>query len=161
MPISDPAIRGHITRILLQRTDQDAAQRTEALSEYLAVTMPNMDDATATRLGGLVPTVLPDLYAKWITMFVERLFETVPRNQLELLCDGSEENAATLLLIYVMFLESERMEEQIEDDLKAYAREHSNDQDTGSIVADYLRAKVNQLRESVGEKKDGAGKSIQ
>ena len=161
MSLSDAAIRGHITLVILQRLDQDTARRTEALSDYLAITMPNLDETTATRLGGLVPTILPDLYAKWITMFVERLFETVPRNQLELLCDGSEENAATLLLIYIMFLESERMEQQIEDDLKSYGLEHSNDQDTGSIVADYLRAKVDQLRESVGGKKDGEEKSMQ
>jgi hypothetical protein len=160
MPLSDAAIRGHITLVILQRLDQDAARRTEALSDYLTITMPNLDDTTATRLGSLVPTILPDLYAKWVTMFVERLFETVPKNQLELLCDGSEENAATLTLIYIMFLESERMEKQIEDDLKSYGLEHSNDQDTGGIVADYLRAKVDQLRKSVGGEKNGKEKSM-
>ncbi len=155
MSVSKPAIRGHITRVLLQRMDQDAQRRTEALREYLTITLPNLDETTADRLGALVPTILPDLYARWITQFVERLCETVPMNQLELLCDGSEENAATLLLIYIMFLESERMEKQIEEDLKAYGLEHSGDEDNGSIVADYLRAKVNQLRESVEGKKTG------
>ncbi|MDD4649345.1 MAG: hypothetical protein PHO79_04930 [Desulfoplanes sp.] len=161
MPLSDAAIRGHVTMVILQRMDQDAARRTEALTEYLTITMPNMDTSTATSLSSLVPTILPDLYAKWITMFVERLLETVPKNQLELLCDGNEENAATLILIYIMFLESERMEKQIEDDLKSYGLEHSGDQDTGGIVADYLRAKVAQLKESVRGGKNGEGNSMQ
>jgi hypothetical protein len=80
--------------------------------------------------------------------------ETVPRNQLEFLCDGNEENSATLLLIYIMFLESERMEQQIEDDLKSYGLEHSGDMDTGGLVADFLRAKVDLLRKSVGARTD-------
>ncbi len=158
MPLSEPAIRGHITWTLMQRLDQDARRRTEALKDYLTITMPNLDEKTAAHLGSMVPTILPDLYAKWIDLFVTRLFETVPKDQLELMCDGSEENVATLVLIYIMFLESERMEQQIEDDLKAYGLEHTNDQDTGGIVADYLRAKVDQLRESVGTRTDTGGK---
>ncbi|WP_462323874.1 hypothetical protein [Desulfoplanes sp.] len=158
MSVPEPAIRGHITRTLLQRLDQDAQRRTEALKDYLSITMPNLDEKSAAHLGSLVPSILPDLYAKWIDLFVTRLFETVPRDQLELMCDGSEENSATLLLIYIMFLESERMEQQIEDDLKAYGLEHSGDQDTGNVVADFLRAKVDQLRKSVGTRTDTDGK---
>jgi hypothetical protein len=138
----------------MARLDQDLERRREALRDYLSLTMPNMDDTTSDHLATLVPTVLPDLYAKWISLFVDRLMETVPRNQLEFLCDGNEENSATLLLIYIMFLESERMEQQIEDDLKSYGLEHSGDMDTGGLVADFLRAKVDLLRKSVGARTD-------
>ncbi len=149
MPLSDTALREHISQTVMARLDQDAERRREALQDYVALTMPNVDDATSGNLATLVPAVLPELYAKWVAMFADRLLETVPQNQLEFLCDGSEENAAALLLTYIMFLESERMEQQMEDDLKAYGLEHSGDADTGSIVADFLRAKVKQLRENL------------
>jgi hypothetical protein len=154
MPLSNAAIREHISQTVMARLDQDLERRREALRDYLSLTMPNMDDTTSDHLATLVPTVLPDLYAKWISLFVDRLMETVPRNQLEFLCDGNEENSATLLLIYIMFLESERMEQQIEDDLKSYGLEHSGDMDTGGLVADFLRAKVDLLRKSVGARTD-------
>ncbi|GAU08180.1 hypothetical protein [Desulfoplanes formicivorans] len=153
MTLSDISIREHISRTVMERLDQDLERRREALRDYLSLTMPNLSETTSDHLATMVPTVLPDLYAKWIAMFTDRLLETVPRNQLEFLCDGSEENSAALILIYIMFLESERMEQQIEDDLKAYGLEHSTDPDAGGIVADYLRAKVEQLRASVGGNK--------
>jgi hypothetical protein len=46
------------------------------------------------------------------------------------------------------------MEQQIEDDLRSYGLEHSGDQDMGGLVADFLRAKVQQLRESMGTRTD-------
>jgi hypothetical protein len=154
MPLSNAAIREHISQTVMARLDQDLERRREALRDYLSLTMPNMDDTTSDHLATLVPKVLPDLYAKWVSLFAARLLETVPRNQLEFLCDGSEENSAALILIYIMFLESERMEQQIEDDLKSYGLEHSGDMDTGGLVADFLRAKVDLLRKSVGARTD-------
>jgi hypothetical protein len=154
MPLSNAAIREHISQTVMARLDQDLERRREALTDYLALTMPNLDEKISDHLATMVPKVLPDLYAKWISLFVDRLMETVPRNQLEFLCDGNEENSATLLLIYIMFLESERMEQQIEDDLKSYGLEHSGDMDTGGLVADFLRAKVDLLRKSVGARTD-------
>jgi hypothetical protein len=150
MALSDGSIKEHIFQTVMARLDQDLERRREALTDYLALTMPNLDEKISDHLATMVPTVLPDLYAKWVSLFAARLLETVPRNQLEFLCDGSEENSAALILIYIMFLESERMEQQIEDDLKSYGLEHSGDQDMGGLVADFLRAKVDQLRESVG-----------
>jgi type IV secretory pathway VirB6-like protein len=50
-------------------------------------------------------------------MFAARMFETVPREQIETLCDGSEDNDAALSLAFIMFLESARMERQIAEDL--------------------------------------------
>jgi len=137
----------------MQRLDQDARRRTEALKDYLTITMPNLDEKTAAHLGSMVPTILPDLYAKWIDLFVTRLFETVPKDQLELMCDGSEENVATLVLIYIMFLESERMEAQIDTDLREYGLQMTGSDDSGDLAATYIRAKMTQL----GKTLKGAG----
>ncbi len=149
MPLSPTAMRDHISQTIMARLDEDQDRRREALQDYLSLTMPNVDDSTSGHLATLVPSILPDLYAKWVSLFIDRLLETVPHNQLEFLCNGSEENCATLVLIYIMFLESERMEQQMEDDLKAYGLKHTNDADAGGIVADFLRAKVKQLRNNL------------
>jgi hypothetical protein len=112
--------------------------------------MPNVPEDAAKRLAELIPDLMPDLYSKWIGEFTERLFETVPDEQLQHLCDGSVENSAALGLVFLMFMESERMEKQTEDDLREYARRHSGADDMGDLVAEYLRGKVAALRADVG-----------
>lgn len=142
MPLTQAQMRAHIFLVILDKFSSSAERRQEALSEYFLVTMPNISSDAADRLAGLIPVLMPDLYKKWIDEFVERLFETVPDVNLQHMCDGSVENDAALGLVFLMFMESERMDQQIEEDLRQYAREHSSDMDMGALVAAYLRNKV-------------------
>lgn len=106
-----------IHKTLYTRTLQTEDHRREAVQEFLSVSRPDLSPQALQCLAESVPPLLPDLHRKWIGMFVDRLFETVPENQIALLCDGSEDNNAALALAYIMFLESERMEKQMAADL--------------------------------------------
>ena len=116
MSLTQPQMRAHIYLVILDKFSGSAERRQEALTEYFLVTMPNVPEDAAKRLAELIPNLMPDLYSKWIGEFVERLFETVSDEQLQHLCDGSVENNAALGLVFLMFMESERMEKQTEDD---------------------------------------------
>ena len=89
-------------------------------------------------------------------MFVDRLFETVPTNQIEALCDGSEENEGALALAYVMFLESARMEKQMAEDLAAC--DLPPGEDGSDVAAEVCRrlARVEEKRRQTGLKKAAA-----
>jgi hypothetical protein len=153
MPLTQAQMRAHIFLVILDKFSSSRERRQEALAEYLLVTMPNVPEDAARRLAELIPDLMPDLYSKWIEEFTARLFETVPDEQLQHLCDGSVENNAALGLVFLMFMESERMERQTEEDLRAYALKHSGSEDMGDLVAAYLRGKVDALRAEVaGEK---------
>lgn len=145
MPQTDQELREHLLRTVMGQVSRDDERRREALRDYLAMHLPNLASDASTRLAELIPPVLPDLYRKWAGMFVDRLFETVPREQIMELCDGSDKNNATIILVYVMFLESERMEKQMEEDLKEYGRDHSGDEDLGGVAADFIRASVAEI----------------
>jgi len=152
MSLTQAQMRAHIFLVILDKFSGNSERRQEALTEYFVVTMPNVPEDAAKRLAELIPNLMPDLYSKWIGEFAERLFETVSDEQLQHLCDGSVENNAALGLVFLMFMESERMERQTEEDLRRYAREHSGSDDMGDLVAAYLRGKVDALREEVIEK---------
>lgn len=152
MSLTRAQMRAHIFLIILDKFSNTDERRQEALEEYFLVTMPNVSETMATRLAALIPDLLPELYAKWIDLFVDRLFETVPEEQIIHLCDGSEANNASLGLIFLMFMESERMEKQTEADLREYARKHAESDDMGDLVAAYLRGKVAALQEEWGPK---------
>jgi len=146
--------RAHITALLLERASQDEAKRKEALRDYLDVTQATTDKATSEALAGLIPALMPALYAKWISMFADRLLQTVPLDQIALVCDGSAENAAALTLAYVMFLESARMERQIDEDLAALGagaaaegQGQCPDQALADMAASYIRARLGMLAE--------------
>lgn len=150
MPMTADSARAHITALLTERTTQDEARRKEALRDYLDVTQATTDQATSEALAGLIPALMPALYAKWIGMFVDRLLETVPLTQIELVCDGSAENAAALTLAYVMFLESARMERQIDEDMAALgagAADEGRDAALADMAASYIRARLSVLAE--------------
>lgn len=151
MSIGEARIRAHIFLVILEKFSNSAERRQEALADYLLVTLPNISTETAGRLASLIPNILPELYSRWIGLFADRLLETIPRDQLLHLCSGGEENDAALSLVFLMFMESERMERQMEGDLRQYAREHSGAEDMGDLVAAYLRGKVEALR-TAGEK---------
>lgn len=142
-------LREHLKTVILERIRKNDGERKEALRDFLIITMPGIEPQMNEKLAEIIPSVMPTLYEKWIGMFTDRLFETVPMEQLEDLCDGSINNNATIVLIYLMFLESERMEQQIQEDLLSYGLDHSNDEDMGAMVAQYLRLKQAQLGEAV------------
>jgi len=157
--VADPelksAMRAHITSTLMERVSQDDSRRVEALRDYLAVTQAVTDLGAADTLALMVPPLMPALYRRWIGMFAERLFETVPQAQLEILCDGSEANGGALALALVMFLESERMEKQMAEDLRAFGGSQANDEreaQMADLAASYLRARVTTLAEKDAEK---------
>lgn len=135
-------IREHIRKTIHQRLEEAGERRSEALNEFMGVTMPVVDAKSAQQVASMVPELPKSIYDKWIDMFIERLLETVPENQLTILCDGTEENDAALALVYVMFMESERMERQIEKDLTAFGIQQSAHDDVGNVLAGYLRAKL-------------------
>ena len=114
------ALREKTRAALLARTARTDAGRAEALAAFVGLARPDLGPDAAGIIAETAPRLLPELTAKWIGMFVDRLFETVPIEQIAMLCDGSEDNEAALALAYVMFLESERMEKQMAEDLAAY-----------------------------------------
>lgn len=146
MSLSKAQMRAHIFLVILDKFSSSTERRQEALTEYLLVTLPNISQETAAKLASLIPDILPELYSKWIDQFADKLFETIPDNQLQHLCSGSTENNASLGLVFLMFMESERMEHQMEEDLRQYALKHSGSEDMGDLVAAYLRGKVDALR---------------
>ena len=153
MPLTQAQMRAHIYLVILDKFSNSAERRREALAEYFLVTMPNVSQDAAERLATLIPDLMPELYSKWIGEFCERLFETIPDEQIQHLCNGTTENNAAMGLVFLMFMESERMEKQVEEDLRSYALKHSGSDDMGDLVAAYLRGKVDALREEVaGEK---------
>ncbi len=134
------AVREHVLKVVMERVDTGEDSRRQALSEFLAVTV-NPAEGMAERMAELVPPLVPELYEKWAGMFVDRLLETLPENQLQLVCDGSKDNDASLVLAFLMFLESERMERRMEADLVEYGRDHAGDNDMGDAVAQWLSAR--------------------
>lgn len=154
---TDPAaLRASLLNMLRRRVQaQDEGRRREALVEYLAVTGTAPDTGQAAALAGLVPPVLPELYEKWIGLFLDRLFETVPQEQVAVLAEDTPDNEAAVVLAYLMFLESERMEKQVQQDLEAYGLAHSGDADQGGAVAGFLRSRILELAREMNAKGKG------
>ena len=153
MPMTDEDLRARIRDVLLRQVDTDANRRQEALREFFAVTMPQMGEDEATRLAELAPPLAPALLEKWIGLFTERLFETVARPQIEELCAGGPKNDATLVLVYIMFMESARMEQQVAEDLSGPLAA-GPDEGLAQALSAYFRAKL----QSAGAR---AGQSVQ
>ncbi len=132
------ALREKAKGALLRRVARtDDAGRGEALAAFVGMARPELGPEAIRVVAETTPRLLPSLTEKWIGLFVDRLFETVPLPQIEMLCDGSEENEAALALAYVMFLESERMEKQMADDLAALNLPAG--EDGGDLAADLCR----------------------
>ena len=145
MPKSELEIRAFAHRAVMRRLAADDAGRAHALREYMSVSMPNVAEDEAARLADMVPPLLGELYARWTDMFVDRLLETVPRDALEALCSGRVEDEAALALAFLMFLESERMEARVQEDLERYGLERSGDRDAGAVAAAFLRSRLAEL----------------
>jgi hypothetical protein len=111
--------RDRVRDLLLARVARADGGRQEALRDFVGVTRPDLGQDAAEIIAAKAPPVPEELTQKWIGIFVDRLFETVPPAQIEILCDGSPDNEAALVMAYVLFLESERMERQMAEDLAA------------------------------------------
>jgi len=151
------ALREKTRAALLARVARvDAAGRAEALTAFVGLVRPDLGPEAGRILAEKTPRLLPQLTEKWVGMFVDRLFETVPTNQIEALCDGSEENEGALALAYVMFLESARMEKQMAEDLAAC--DLPPGEDGSDVAAEVCRrlARVEEKRRQTGLKKAAA-----
>ncbi len=108
-----------ITARVMSRLSLSGERRAEALREVLAVSLPGLEGQKLADMASLAPELPPSLYAKWAGLFADRLLETVQEDDLRDLCANSEQSNATLLLLYSMFMESERMEGVVSADLRA------------------------------------------
>ena len=152
MSMSSRQIRAHIFAVIINKVEeQDEAKRMEALSEFMAVT--GTAGSATEQIAELIPPLMHDLYEKWITMFIDRLLETVDAANIELLCDGNPDNNAALVLAYIMFLESARMEKQIDKDLKEHGLKASKNNDLGDLAANYIRAQMAKIAEQANDDK--------
>lgn len=141
------ALKDHVVAVILARVDTDESRRREALADFITVTRVT-GEAGAARLAQMVPPLMTELYARWAGMFADRLLETLPENQLRELCNGSRENDAAMSLAFLMFLESARMEKQVQQDLEAYGRERSGEAGAGSVAAACIRARLKSLADA-------------
>lgn len=112
------AMRAFITARILSRIAGAGESRDEALRAVLGVAAPGVDDATLAALVAKTPELPASLYEKWVGAFAERLLETVPHEQIRELCLNTAESNASLQLVYAMFMESARMEEEVAADLE-------------------------------------------
>ncbi len=142
--MEEKKIREYIHRIVMEKCTENEEARQDALGEFIAMTMPNIDEGAVKNIKSMIPPIT-DLYEKWVGMFIDRLLETVPRNQIEELCSGTTENDSALVLIYIMFMESERMEKQVEEDISAYAPTQNDE--AGNIASQYIRSKLTLIAE--------------
>ena len=149
----DPkAVRTHIFSVIMNKVEaQDDEKRKEALAEFMAVTgtAGNAPDQVAE----LIPPIMHDLYEKWITLFIDRLLETVDLENVKLLCDGTDDNNAALVLAYIMFMESARMEAQIPKDLHEHGLKASGDNDLGDLAANYIRTQMAKIAQESDDDK--------
>lgn len=146
--MTDEQVRGRVEEVVLARFDQDGDRRRQALLEFMAVSMPGMAEGAADKVVDMIPPVLPGLYRRWAGMFSDRLLETVPRAQIEDMCAGGDEGEATLALVFLMFMESARMEEQVRKDLEAHGLQRSGDDAMADVAADYVRARLATMAEA-------------
>lgn len=152
MSMTPKQIREHIFATIINKVEeQDDSKRLEALSEFMAVT--GTSGNAPEQVASLIPPIMHDLYEKWITMFIDRLLETVDPKNIELLCDGCENNNAALVLAYIMFLESERMEKQIDKDLKEHGLTASGNTDLGDVAANYIRTQMSKIAQQASADK--------
>jgi len=150
MSMNRKQIRAHIFATIITKVEeQDESRRLEALNEFLAVT--GTAGNAAEQVASLIPPIMHELYEKWITMFIDRLLETVDVKNIELLCDGSDDNNGALVLAYVMFLESARMEKQIDEDLREHGMRATGRDDLGDVAANYIRAQMAKIAQQAGD----------
>lgn len=143
--------REQVRQILLARVARTDSGREEAIREFVGITRPDLGPDAPEVIAAKAQPVPPALTEKWIDLFVDRLFETVPIAQIELLCDGGEDNEAALALAYVMFLESERMERQMAEDLAAWGTDANGAAVVAEVRQSLAQASQKRRREAVAK----------
>jgi len=161
MPMDAGAIFTRIREVIMNKVSMDADRRSEALYEYFGVSLPGMDREAARILADNAPPLLPALYEKWTFMFFKRLMETVPSEQLELLCDGQEESDGAIALAYLMFMESERMEKQVAEDLKECGLSRDADPQSAAVMGEFIRMEISKAREEKQNERLGKAAAYQ
>ena len=125
--MKEAQLRQFIAERVLSRIAGKGERRDEALRAVIDLAIPNLDDKSVAGIAAAIPELPVSLYRKWVDMFVDRLLETVCPPQIEELCRGTPESDASLLLVYVMFMESARMERVVAHDLKALGEKNAPD----------------------------------
>ena len=134
--------------ILSYINQQNSEKRQGALEDFLEVTSMITDKESAKEVANMVPALPEKLYIKWIGLFAESLFEKIDMQTLTELCSGTKENISALILIYMMFLESSRMET-----LKEYALKYTHKKDIkGNEAAFLLQEQMKKLHTKQTEK---------
>lgn len=148
---TEEEVRARVHLAVMRHVSAREERREEALRDYCGILMPDLDRNTVQKLAAMIPAVMPELYRRWADMFVESLMQTASPEHLAALCENTPEAQATVALVFVMFLESERMERQVARDLEDYGRKHS-DEETGMAAAVFLKDRFARLLEEA----DGA-----
>lgn len=133
------AIRNHLIATVMRRIDTSLSTRAEALREFMDVTLPNIEKDASAEIAQHIPTLPTEIYKKWAEMFADRMLQTVKTDQLSDMCDNTDESNATISLVYLMFMESERMEQQIANDLAELGVKAGNTDEVGNFLGGYLR----------------------
>ncbi|WP_027178934.1 hypothetical protein [Maridesulfovibrio bastinii] len=143
--MQEKQIREYIHSIVMEKCTHSEEARKDALKEFIAMTMPNLDENAINTVKDMIPPITA-LYDKWANMFIDRLLETIPEEQIQELCNGTPDNKSALILVYIMFMESERMEKQIAEDISEYASTQNDE--AGNLASEYIRAKLMQIAEN-------------
>ncbi len=134
------ALAQYITEVIVSRLSHKAKEREEALADVLRLGTLDVDEKTARKAASLIPELPQALYRRWAAMFTKRLIETVSEQQIDDLCRPTPEARATLALVYVMFMESERMVEVVCEDLKNASECKLTDPDPAHLLSSWLRS---------------------
>ncbi|SHN66352.1 hypothetical protein [Desulfovibrio litoralis] len=142
--MTETEISQHIQEVILKTVYKEEKQRTEALYDFLALSMPNISEDQLKQLSSLIPQLSQALYLKWSKQCAERMLETVSKQQLIELCQPTKDNEAAIILVYLMFMESARMEKEIKKDLSEQQLPNNNPELTAAISA-YMQAQLSTL----------------
>ncbi len=136
------ALREHVISSILQRFSPSAEARRDALADVLLLGLPALDKEQAVKLAKEVPELPASLYEKWAGLFADRLFATVPEDQIRDLCRGTPEEDASLALVFVMFMESARMEKVVAEDLRSLPLPAEKDEDRVARLNLWLKGRA-------------------
>lgn len=134
-------------QVVIARLDIDPNRRAEALADFLAISLPSMDEGAVKSIAAKVPQIPQKVYEKWIHLFIDRLLETIPQEQLDYLCDGTQDNNITLGMVYLLFMESARMEAQVAKDLAELGIKNDSGSEAdaeANALSVYLKARLRQ-----------------
>lgn len=133
--MDEHALRAFITARVLSRISPTGERRNTALRDVLGLAAPHLNKDALERIAPFVPELPLSLYEKWAGLFADSLLRTVPREQLITLCSNTKENNAALLLTYAMFMESERMEKTVANDIKTLAEKSMPEKEAALLLS--------------------------